>query len=74
MSFLWAEATVAGFGMVAAIMSRIEADCRPAAEVSRLMSGLEDVVVCCRVWETRLSHAGWRGVFIAVGFWKRLLA
>ena len=50
------------------------ADCRPAADVSRLMSGLEGAVVCCSVRETMSSHAGWRGVLMAVGFWKRLLA
>ena len=74
MSFLCAVATVAGLGIVAAMMSMIWADWSPAADVRRLMSGADWLVDCLRVLETILSHAGCKGIFVVGGFWNKLLA
>ena len=54
---MWAVAAVAGLGMVAAMMFKIWADCRPAAVVSRLISGPR-TWVCLRLLETIFNQAG----------------
>ena len=53
------------------MMFKIWADCRPAAVVSKLISGPR-TWVCLRLLETIFSQAGWRGILVWGGFWKRL--
>ena len=66
---LAALAAVAGLGIVAAMMSSICSDGRPAARRRRFVSGRGGVGCRSELFAIS-SQDGWRGILVLSGFWN----